>query len=316
MQVDNLYLSTDIYRVLDEMFFELRLQKSELFSRGYKESGEYLLVQCPYHKFGLERKPSAQFRKSDGLFYCHACKETHSLDSVVNHCLKVNGRQWLIEHFEASASEDRKPTFNIGKTTTKKEAPKYVDKAILERFRFTHPYMFQRKLNIETIRKYDIGYDKDNDCITFPNKDPDGNILFIATRNVQNKYFHYPSGVEKPVYGLYEIYREMRHGVEINEVYVCESMLDALAICSWGKYAVAFNGTGSKSQYEIIRKSNIRCFILAFDNDDAGRKARAKFKDNVKNKFIFEVDYNSYGDCKDINDMTKEQFLNANIIRI
>ena len=37
-------------------------------------------------------------------------------------------------------------------------------------------------------------------------------------------------------------------------------------------------------------------------------------KSSKKNKFIKEIDYKSYGNCKDINDMEKEQFLNANII--
>ena len=312
MQVGNLYLNTDIYHILDELFIEVKLKKSELFSKGYKETGDYLLVQCPYHKFGLERTPSAQFRKSDGLFYCHACKEVHSLDSVINHCLKVNGKQWLLDHFDGSSDNSRQLVFNIAKP--KKELPKYVDKSILDKFRYTHPYMFERKLDLETIRKFDVGYDAENDCITFPNKDINGNILFIATRSVKNKFFHYPAGVEKPVYGLYEIYREIKHGKEINEIYVCESILDALVIWRYGKYAIALNGTGSHYQYEQLKKSSIRIFILATDNDEAGKNARKKFRANIKNKFIKEIDYSSYGNCKDINDMSEEQFKNAKII--
>lgn len=306
MQIDDsLYLSTDVYHILDELFFEMKLKRSEMFSKGYREAGEYLLVQCPYHKFGLEKKPSAQFRKSDGLFYCHACKETHSIDSVIHHCLGVNGRQWLLEHFDGSATGSRVPTFNLGQKSEPKKETKYVDKEILARFRFTHPYMFKRKLNLDTIRKFDVGYDKDNDCITFPNKDENGNILFIATRSVKTKYFHYPAGADKPIYGLYEIYREIRHGAQINEVYICESMFNALTCWSYGKYAVALNGTGSHEQIEMLKRSSIRHFILALDPDEAGRKGTEKLLKSLTNKFI-EVAILPEG--KDVNDLTKEEF--------
>lgn len=87
-----------------------------------------------------------------------------------------------------------------------------------------------------------------------------------------------------------------------------------MTLWSWGKYAIALNGTGSNKQYDIIRKSSLRYLILATDNDKAGKIAREKFKANIKNKFIKEIDYNSYDNCKDINDMTKEQFMSAKII--
>ena len=311
MRIGDLNLNTTVQQIIDKLILDCRHNGFSYFSKGYKSVNGYLVVQCPYHKFGREKHPSAQFRESDGLFYCFGCKETHSLADVVSHCLQVNGRSWLLENFDGSTIEERNVKFNIN--SREQQKVKYVDKEILKAYRFTHPYMFERKLNLDTIRKFDIGYDKEHDCITFPNKDEFGNILFIATRNVNNKYFHYPEGVDKPVYGLYEIYRERRKGVEINEVYVCESMLDSLAIWSYGKYAIALNGTGSSHQYELIKKSDLRYLILATDNDDAGKKAREKFRKNVTNKIIKEVDYEGYGDCKDINDMTEEQFLSLKI---
>ena len=58
----------------------------------------------------------------------------------------------------------------------------------------------------------------------------------------------------------------------------------------------------------------VRTLILATDNDDAGQKARSFIKKNLKNKIVKQISYKSYGDCKDINDMTKEQFDNCRII--
>ena len=327
MRIGNLSVNADMKTILDRFISDIKRNGLNYFSKGYKDSGDYYMVQCPYHKMGQEKHPSAQFRKSDGLFYCHGCKESHSFQSVIYHCLEVSGRSWLLNNFDGSESENREIQFDW--PVEKEEKHVYVDKSVLAEYRYTHPYMYERKLNLETIRKFDIGYDADytmtkvvdgkkvsrhiGECITFPNKDVDGNILFIARRAIHTKFFHYPEDVDKPVYGLYEIYREMRHGVKIEEVYVCESMIDALTLWSWGKYAIALNGTGSSKQYEIIRNSSLRYLILATDNDDAGRKAREKFRANVKNKFIQEIDYASYGKCKDINDMTEEQFNSANI---
>lgn len=334
MKIGSLEIDADMHQILEKLQTQLRLSNSIYLKKDPKPSGEYLMVQCPYHKDGQENHPSGQFRISDGLFYCHNCKTPHSLTDVIEYCTGENGREWLINNFNAVEISERKVHFNFDRNT--KEEPKkiqYISSEAYAKYRRTHPYMFERKLDLETIRKYDIGYDEDfvldivnsdgvvighkhiGGCITFPNKDIDGNILFIARRSVNTKFFHYPKDVEKPVYGLYEIYRAIRRGEDIRTVYVCESMLDALYICKMGKWAVALNGTGSAYQYNILKNVDfIRTYILATDNDKAGKIARKKFKENVSNKLIKEIDYDSYKDCKDINEMSEDQFLNANII--
>ena len=338
MRIGNLSINTDIYKILTKLREQLRLSNSVYLRMDPKESGDYLLIQCPYHKNGQERHPSAQLRKKDGLFYCFNCKKSVHLDKFIYDLTDISGKEWLQNNFQVSSVEDRDLSDILDKI--KSISPKiqeetkiqYINKSELAQYRFTHPYMFKRKLNLDTIRKFDIGYDKDyvmnltdetgkiigqrdiGECITFPNKDPNGNILFIARRAINTKFFHYPKGVDKPVYGLYEIYRERRLGKDIREIYICESMLDCLAIWSWGKYAVALNGTGSSYQYDILRNTDFRTFILATDNDFAGQQARIRFKEHITNKFIKEIDYKSYNDCKDINEMEEDQFLNANII--
>lgn len=324
MRIGNLNINSDMKTILDRFIADIKRNGYPYFSRGYKDSGDYFMVQCPYHKLGQEKHPSAQFRKSDGLFYCHGCKEAHSFQSVIYHCLDVSGKSWLLNNFDGSESENREIQFDW--PVEKEEKHVYVDKSVLAEYRYTHPYMYKRKLNLETIRKFDIGYDADytmtkvvdgkkisrhiGECITFPNKDVDGNILFIARRAIHTKFFHYPEDVDKPVYGLYEIYREMRHDVKIEEVYVCESMINCLTLWSWGKYAVALNGTGSSKQLEQLKKTPFRHFILALDPDDAGRSGTKKLINALTNKFISVVDI---PEGKDVNDLTKEEFESLNV---
>lgn len=311
LKINNTTFNTTMQDVLTELRRELAKNGSQLLQREPKLLNGYLMVCCPFHKNGLEKKPSAQFRIEDGLFWCFTCQQAHSLTAVIEYCLHTNGWQWLRDHFEFETTTTRNLSIDFTKPEVKPKS--YVDPKELEKYRFIHPYMYERKLTLDIIRKFDIGFDQETNCITFPVKDIHGNILFIARRAVDRKWFNYPLGAEKPLYGEYELRRELSHGKQINEVYVMESMLDALVAWSWGKYAIALNGLGSKTQYELLKQLPVRTLILATDNDPQGSNARLKIKANVKNKFIKEISYESYGTCKDINDMTKEQFLNCKI---
>lgn len=333
MVINNIKLNADLYKILDVLRDYLRKHDSNYLQKEPRTSGNYIMIQCPYHKNGQENHPSAQLRIEDGLFFCHQCKESHSFYDFVSHCIEGNGKEWVLDRFDA---EDVLPTINpinIGNTET--EEQQYISSKAYSKYRRTHPYMFERKLTMDIIRKYDIGYDEDfivtkydnngnkkehhfGECITFPNKDINGNILFIARRCIHNKTFHYPENVDKPVYGLYEIYRDVLHGKKVKEVYICESMLDALYICTMGKYAVALNGLGTDKQFEILNNVPfIQTYILATDNDKSGKLAREKIRQHIdKTKFVREIDYDSYNGCKDVNDMTQEQFLNAKITGI
>jgi DNA primase len=114
--------------------------------------------------------------------------------------------------------------------------------------------------------------------------------------------------VEKSLYGLYELGLQQDYP---SEVIVCESMIDALTCWQYGKYAVAMNGLGNKLCIQQLNELPCRKLILATDNDDAGRDARKRLRRLIKGKLIFEYAYDSYPEgCKDINDMTEEQFNN------
>ena len=87
------------------------------------------------------------------------------------------------------------------------------------------------------------------------------------------------------------------------ELYITESMIDCILLRQGYHYAVALNGTGSELQYEQLRKLPIRHFILATDNDKAGRLAKDKIRQNVKGKLITEIEFPE--DIKDVGDLGK-----------
>ena len=181
--------------------------------------------------------------------------------------------------------------------------------------------MYKRRLTDEVIELFDIGYDKKLQSITFPVRDIQGNCLFIARRSVNTKFFNYPKGVEKPLYGLYEYHKLCTTRIvggrcngkteflkRLNEVIVCESMLDALTAWVYGRFAVALNGLGNELQFQQLRDLPCRKLILATDNDEAGLKARVRIRKNVTNKLITE--YILPKGKKDINELSEEEFNN------
>ena len=157
----------------------------------------------------------------------------------------------------------------------------------------------------EIIERFDIGYDKARDEITFPVADLYGTIRFIASRSVKNKFFRLPKGEDKPIYQGYRF-----NSGKYRTAYITESFLNCLTCWKYDKPAMAMIGTGNKKQYEILNKLPVREYILAFDPDEAGRKATERFRKNVRGKIIKEL---VYPDNRDINDL-QEEFLNCKII--
>lgn len=309
MKIDNIEFNAELMDILQ------RVQEETKYFSTIRDTGQDIMVTCPYHKDGQERRPSAGIRKSDGLFHCFTCGLTRSLPQVLTHCFGQDentsnvGWVWLLKNYAAVEKKDRKEIVLDYNRASIKNHPKYVPDEELESYRYIHPYMYKRKLTDEIIELFDIGYDKDSNCITFPVRDIKGNCLFIARRNVDYKYFNYPQGVEKPLYGIYELKMAFPDpNKQYPDIIVCESMLDALTCWVYGKYAVALNGTGSELQYNQLNELGCRKLILATDNDDAGRKARFNIREKVKNKLITE--YVLPSNRKDINELSQEEFEN------
>lgn len=312
IKILNNYYELNLIDIIHELKQQLEINQIYLFNQ-MKELTTDLMVSCPFHKNGQEKKASCGIRKSDGYVHCFTCKESCSLEQLISRCFNYNdfgqfGIKWLKNNFLGELAETRTINIDISRTHNS-SIHQYITEKELDKYRYYHDYMYKRKLTDKIINMFDIGYDKDTNCITFPVKDENGNCLFIARRSVTIKYFNYPSNVEKPVYGLYEL---KKYGKNINAIYVCESMLNALTLWCWGYYAVALNGTGTQYQYEQLKKLNCRNLILALDNDNAGRLGMIKLYRYLKDykiiTFLSEIQ-----NGKDINDLSKEEFENLYI---
>lgn len=339
MLINDIQFNVELLDILIELKTQLNLNGIDLI-RKYKDGPTHIQICCPYHSNGMERRPSAGLRKSDGIFHCFACGEIHSLQEVISHCFGHTddvvgawGWQWLLKNFATVQVEERKDveldyyrnTINNIDTSNKCSSRKSVDKLCgkrqssqqfvseeeLDKYRYIHPYMYERGLTDEIIELFDIGFDRDSDCITFPVRDKSGRCLFVARRSVRTKYFNYPEGVEKPLYGLYEMHYAYNFdiGNYPDEVIVCESMLDALSFWTVDKCAVALNGLGNELQFKQLRELPCRKIILATDMDERGLAARKRIRQNMQNTKII-TEYIFPKGRKDANECTKEELMN------
>ncbi len=324
----------DVYAVLNKL-------ESEGFIRTHKRVGNYMQIFCPFHNDGNEKKPScgvllyeevrAGRKYPAGWFHCFTCGFAHTLPEAITELLKLrhisqSGMDWLVKNipgfdpdssddFELLIPSDVMDTINEQyavsyiQSLTKPEQ-QYVSEKELASYRFTVPYMYERKLTDEIIEKFDVGYDanwiapgrkKPTPCITFPVRDIDGNTLFLCRRSIQGKFFNYPTGVTKPVYGLYELPKNCK------SVVICESCFNALTCWVYGKPAVALLGTGNSYQIQQLKELGVHEFILAFDPDEAGRKATEKLKRALRGVAIV-WSYVGIPIGKDLNDLSKEEF--------
>lgn len=297
----------------------LQLLKQDLATKGidrfaiFKPNNDDIQTNCPFHKNGQERKPSFGINIRTGQCHCFTCGWSGSVSRMIGEIFLQDeeyGTSWLVRHFNSTEIETRQKIVELPINRWKLEIQKdlqwteQLEENELDSYRWIHPYMYQRGLTDELIEEFDIGYDKETNCITFPCYNEKNQLVFVARRNVDTKFYKYPQGVDKPIYALPKITSK--------EVYVVESFFNCLTLWKLGKQSIAMIGTGTAQQYEILKKSNIRTFILAFDPDEAGRRATIRFRKALgKYKNIKEVVYEEEG--KDVNDLDSD-FLKLKII--
>ena len=310
------------------------------YIRPVKPSGNWYQICCPIHNNGRERKPSCgvllhdEYRNGElrkqGSFHCFSCHYSKNMPDAITdifamHGLTVSGDDWMVQNvpgykvdnskiqnlvpqdmmtdiFDSYAADSLRMRF--------KAKPTYVSESELASYRMTVPYMYQRRLTDEIIEKYDVGYDANHippgrskplPCITFPVRDINGNTLFFCRRSIEGKYFNYPKGVEKPVYGLYELPKDCK------SVIICESIFNCLTAVAYGFNAVALMGTGNQLQIRQLRQLGVREYIICLDNDDAGNSGAEKLKKALSDTaFTWKI---TVPEGRDVNQLEKEEFL-------
>lgn len=331
IKLQDTIIQSDVRSILDLLKFDLAQHGLDRF-HIFRNNGENVQTNCPFHKNGQERKPSFGVNGEIDKCHCFACGWSGTIEEMISELYGYQddgkfGKRWLIKRFNTVEIETRPNImegFHVRNNYSRRNTYNFyefkqhlqridenqrnvgeITEEELEKYRYIHPYMYQRGLTDEIIERFDIGYDRERKEITFPIRDIEGRCVFVAGRSVESKFFRLPKGIDKPIYCA----DKFRAGT-YRTAYITESFLNCLTCWKYNKSAMAMIGTGNQKQYEILNKLPVREYILAFDPDEAGRKATERFKKYVHGKIIKEL---VYPDTRDINDL-QEEFLNCKII--
>lgn len=294
----------------------LRQETGNKYFKAIKNEIDNVLVTCPYHKDGQEQHPSCRIYSNRnnpnvcyGTLHCFTCGASKQLFSVVGDCFGQSddfGKQWLLERFGNTFYQQVQFLPQIELPQKKAQVQKLLKKFIGQKnsneiISQYHPYMWKRKLSKQVVDFFNVYYDVTKNTIVFPVYDQNGDFLFVTERSVIDKRFYIPNNVQKPVYAL-NIIKKYNY----TNVIVTESQINCLTCWSWGYPAICLFGTGSQHQYDILNKSGIRVYYLAFDGDSAGRKGAERFKKNINSDVI--INQIRMPQNKDVNDLVKMQF--------
>lgn len=149
--------------------------------------------------------------------------------------------------------------------------PKPLDMALLDRYKFRHPYLGRRGISEPVQRMMRVGYCREKRAVTIPWFTAGGGLAALMYRKVSGKAFWYERGglpLRGLIYGIDVVYRK-----KLRSVVLVEAPIDAMYIMSAGFPAVALGGANfSAEKADVLKRSPLREIIVMADHDDAGQK--------------------------------------------
>lgn len=321
-----------IVATVEQVLKDIKLQ---LYGTGLlremNSTGADLMITCPFHKNGKEHSPSCgvllkekvvrEKKYEAGTVHCYTCGYTADLPQFIADVLGLEnslaGYKWLVGKYNYSAQEREPLDLNLYRGQAQKAS--YMDEEEVERFNkelLNSPvaceYLHKRKIANWILGAYRLGYDPADKTVLFPVRDMQGRVVFYKGRSIAGKHFYNAKEIDKSslVFGLWEISNgHFANGV-VNpdtEIWITESEIDALTLISYGFYAVAIMGSHiSEEQCKELERAPFRRFVLATDNDEAGRKGASQIKRLLIPKGFRFTNLRWNTELKDINDLAKE----------
>lgn len=322
----------EIEDVVDLLVIELRGSGSH-FLKDRKSTHRNIMLTCINHKDGMEATPSMGILTEDvnrdgreykaGSVNCFVCGYTVDLPEFISNSFGHRdagyfGFKWITSNFVNLSVENRKDLkIDMSRNASSDAQIDVLSDEELDSYRYTHPYMYERKLTDKVIEYFDVGYDGKTQCLTFPVHDLRGDPLFLQRRAVSGKRFQNDVTTLKGsvLYGLYHVYRNLTW---IKELYVTESIIDALTLWTYRIAAVAtMQAIPTTTQLDLLKKAPVRHIICAQDDDKAGDDGAKRIKDKIGDvkiisrlDFPYEINPLTGKTYKDVNEFTEDHMRN------
>lgn len=260
------------------------------------------IVFCPYHD--NYRTPAGEIDKVTGAFFCFACQESHTLIDFV---MKVADKTYFQSIRIIEAGRGNTDILDEIANTLEPE-PEFVefDRSLIDRLHEqamdsdrAREYFESRKISLNSMAKYHLGYSANQDMVTIPIMNPAGDMYVgFVGRGVAEKKFKNSTKLPRAK-TMFNIQRAKRS----HTVYVVESSFDAIRLEQMGVSAVALLGSSVNPRQGELLKKYFNSVVVIGDNDDAGQQMGQKILDKLgKSAIIVGIPKR----FKDVGDMTNE----------
>lgn len=235
-------------------------------------------ISCPFHQG--DKTPSLSILTRDkgslkaGFCHCFGCGWSGNLLQVE----KALGHKLDLPQNLRDMVEGNKRTYTNTRLKTMQAVEEIsgVKKSSVP-FKFSN-YLRSRGIG-EVVQSFNRVYEK-NGSVIMPFFDLYGTMNGYIERKIGEKWYKVEGKVDYPM-GIEEI-------SPLDFVYVTEGQIDKMSMEEMGFRALAL---GTVSNYKLIRKIRNYNVCLAYDNDEAGEKARALTKEAFKGRRFFSLKF-------------------------
>lgn len=285
---------------------------------------EYISACCPFHKGGMETRPSFWVSRTNGNWGCFSCHTGGKNLQALLQQLGISAVSYKVVLEEAEKEAKRtarhRQILKEAKDAADFRGTHILPEALLGVYDWTPTELVEDGFDEDLILEHDIGYDKERERITYPIRDVYGNLVGISGRQPDGKTpkykvytgWHkfdgkqYPGelGEDFPSYKADDVRNHLWRGQFVfkdllnnkhDQLIVVEGYKAALWMvqCGWF-YTVAVMGSMTSARQErLIRTMGADVWVL-LDANEPGRIGSEKICRRLADG-SFKVFEGSYG---------------------
>ena len=301
MKIRNYEIDLDVYDIISG--YEWR--------KGRRKGDEFICCS----PFRDERHPSFSINLDTGLWIDFGSDDDFwkkgsliKLLAYLENCSMEEIEATYLELYGLMVNDTDTLELNINIQESKK--PKTFTRDELKPYLYRYrPYLLNRGITDEIMKKFVVGYDKEQQAVAFFWMDVNtGKVVAVKFRSIKGKQFYYleeGQPVKNHIFGLYQLKQDGH-----KTAFIVESEIDALYLWSLGVPAIALGGsTLSENQRRLLLLSGIETLVIATDNDKAGyrisREIHRELAGYMDIKKLYIPPY-----AKDVNDIAPNELLN------
>ena len=186
-----------------EQLISMLSEQGVVFGR-YSEGMTNIPATCPFHACSPGKTPFYTYvgppidGKMPGASFCHRCDEGWSLSGLMK---KLGAPAAVVDAIQDYLRLINRPKRHRGTNGVKAEFDFVLPEALLGGWDFTPKKMLDWGFTEETIRHFDIGFDRAEKRITFPIRDHHGVLVGVSGRSA------------RPWQTRYRVYKEEFHSL-------------------------------------------------------------------------------------------------------